>query len=148
MTQQENELTTGADERQLLLTEVKEVMPRKKRGRGRPKGSKNKPKLFTPMTEGWKTEGASEAQPVAKPRSGIYRKWQREWIKPQFALSRKEAYDLFLNYLRSVAGKPALKELIVEGSVGVGKLSDSALGKYLEQTNLLSRYPHEVVIKN
>lgn len=120
-----------------------------KRGRGRPKGSKNKPKFYAQPQEGWDQEAIDMTQKKAiRPRSeALHRKWQREWVKPQFTLSRKEAYEIFFNYLRSTRGKEALRDLIVKGSPGVGKLSDSALGKYLEQTNLLSRYPHEVVIR-
>lgn len=120
-----------------------------KRGRGRPKGSKNKPKLYAQPQEGWDQEAIEMTQkPTIRPRSeALHRKWQREWVKPHFALSRKEAYEIFFSYLRSSRGKEALRDLIVKGSPGVGKLSDSALAKYLEQTNLLSRYPHEVVIR-
>lgn len=120
-----------------------------KRGRGRPKGSKNKPKFYTQPQEGWDQEAIEMLDKApARPRSeAIHRKWQREWVKPQFALSRKEAYEIFFKHLRSSKGKDALKELIVKGSPGVGKLSDSALAKYLEQTNLLSRYPHDVIIR-
>lgn len=120
-----------------------------KRGRGRPKGSKNKPKFYTQSQEGWDQEAIDMTKKSSiRPRSeALHRKWQREWVKPHFALSRKEAYEIFFSYLRSARGKEALKDLIVKGSPGVGKLSDSALAKYLEQTNLLSRYPHEVVIR-
>lgn len=117
--------------------------------RGRPKGSKNKPKFFAP-TESWDEEAIemTKQAKVGKPRSAaLHRKWQREWIRPQFTLSRKEAYEIFFKYLRSSPGKSALKDLIIQGSPGVGKLSDNALAKYLEQTSLLSRYPHEVVIR-
>jgi len=117
--------------------------------RGRPKGSKNKPR-FSVSTEGWDQEAIEMTQrtKVAKPRSAAFhRKWQREWIRPQFTLTRKEAYEIFFKYLRSSQVKNALKDLITQGSPGVGKLTDSALGKYLEQTCLLSRYPHEVIIK-
>lgn len=118
-----------------------------KRGRGRPKGSKNKPKSFVSENVGWDQE-AIEMTRLAKGKSvSMHRKWQREYIKPQFVLNRKDAYEIFFKYLRSAAGKEALRDLMVKGSPGVGKLSDSALAKYLEQTSLLSRYPHEVVIR-
>lgn len=157
MTQKENELTSDTNPQQLLPIPERQQdetsRATKKRGRGRPKGSKNKPKLFAPQQvqkeEGWHIDYAEGAASVAKPRSGrLYRKWQREWIKPQFVLSRKEAYNIFLNYLRSAAGKTALRDIIIQGSIGIGKMSDSALAKYLEKTNLLSRYPHDVVLKS
>lgn len=135
--------------------------PRGRKG-GRPKGSKNKPKFFAPQDDSanWASHAipvdtqptevieASKQSEIARPRSGaIYRRWQRSWIRPQFTISRNEAYDVFLKYLRSSGGKNALKEVIINGSIGIGKLSDAALAKYLEKTNLLSRYPHEVIIK-
>ena len=132
-----------------VIQQTEQNVPHEPARRGRPKGSKNKPKFNVP-TEGWDQEAIEMTQraKVGKPRSAAYqRKWQREWIRPQFTLSRKEAYEIFFKYLRSAQGKSALKDLITQGSPGVGKLSDSALGKYLEQTSLLSRYPHEVIIK-
>lgn len=165
------ELTmTQQDEQQLknfpqmgIEAAQQEKKPRGRKG-GRPKGSKNKPKGLPPFPTGdnWAahaipvdTAPAPEAPPIEgapkgieKPRSStLYRRWQRGWIKPQFAISRNEAYEVFLKYLRSTNGKSALREVIVNGSPGIGKLSDAALAKYLEKTNLLSRYPHEVVIK-
>ncbi len=137
-------------EKERTEQETEQNVPSNGHGRrGRPKGSKNKPKFFAP-TEGWDQEAIEMTQraKVGKPRSAAYhRKWQREWIRPQFTLSRKEAYEIFFKYLRSSQGKSALRDLITQGSPGVGKLSDSALGKYLEQTSLLSRYPHEVIIR-
>lgn len=104
--------------------------------------------------EGWDqgSDGQEDADvepaKVGKPRSAaIHRRWQRDMIKPQFHLSRKEAIEVFFSYLRSSRGKDALRNIINQGSPGIGKLSDAQLGKYLEQTNLLSRYPHEVVIE-
>lgn len=121
-----------------------------KRGRGRPKGSKNKPKFFTPhqepAQEGWMKEEKS-VDIGKKPSVAVRRKWQRDWIRPQFSLSRKEALELFVRYLRSSQGKVALKDIINDGFVGIAKLPDVSLGKYLEKTHLLSRYPHDVVIK-
>lgn len=106
-----------------------------RRGRGRPRGSKNKTKF---LTEGWSHEKTST----------YTRKWQRvQKLKPQFSLTRKDAYEILFSYLRSVKGKAALKEILISGTVGVGKLSDTSLGQYLEKTNLLSRYPHDVIIK-
>jgi hypothetical protein len=121
-----------------------------KRGRGRPPGSKNKPKFFVqpqePAQEGWIKEEKS-VEVGKKPSVAVRRKWQRDWIRPQFSLSRKEALELFVRYLRSGQGKIALREIINEGFVGIAKLPDISLGKYLEKTHLLSRYPHDVVIK-
>lgn len=118
-----------------------------KRGRGRPKGSKNKPKFLTSEpNEGWT---AAPEPPVfsRKPSVAVRRKWQRDWIRPHFAISRKQALELFVKHLRSAQGKGALQEILSEGFVGISKLPDTSLGKYLEKTHLLSRYPHDVVIK-
>lgn len=122
-----------------------------KRGRGRPPGSKNKPKTppvedraYSDQEEGWNVSATPEIG--RKPSMVLRRKWQREWIRPQFAISRKEVLELFTRYLRSSQGKKALQEVLMDGFSGM-KLSDGALGKYLEKTHLLSRYPHEVVIK-
>jgi len=138
-------------ERNTEAVEPQNVPVVKPRGRGRPKGSKNKPKLYAQPSEGWNLQATPEdekALVAGKARSAsAHRKWQRDYIKPQFVLNRKEAYEIFFKYLRSADGKNALRDLITQGSPGVGKLSDSSLAKYLEQTNLLSRYPHEVVIK-
>lgn len=121
-----------------------------KRGRGRPKGSKNKPKFLAQPVENWDEEAVEMTRlgKIEKAKSvSMHRKWQREYIKPQFVLNRKEAYEIFFKYLRSAAGKDALRDLMVKGSPGVGKLNDSSLARYLERTSLLSRYPHEVVIR-
>lgn len=144
----QNELTSGTNPQQLLpLEEHGPVV--KKRGRGRPKGSKNKPKLFAPQREGWDIQYDKGEAKISKPKTVRgYRKWRQEMIRPQFALTRNDAYEIFFEYLRSASGKIALKDIIVQGSAGIGKMSDAALSKYLEQTNLLSRYPHEVVIKS
>jgi hypothetical protein len=93
-------------------------------------------------------EGFDVEVPAGRPRSAaIHRRWQRDMIKPQFHLNRREAFEVFFKYLRSTKGKTALRDIINQGSPGIGKLTDAQLGKYLEQTNLLSRYPHEVVIQ-
>ena len=123
--------------------------------RGRPKGSKNRQRAYMMPDEGWDTDdtvdmatATAPSPSVGKGRSAaLHRRWQREWIRPQFSLTRKDAYEIFFKFLRSSKGKEALKKLITAGSPGVGKLTDQQLGKYLEQTNLLSRYPHEIVIK-
>lgn len=126
-------------EKNVGQTESQPVFPiqeQKRRGR---------PKKRHAYEEGFDTD---EAPVVGKPRStAIHRRWQRDMIKPQFHLSRREAFEVFFKYLRSTRGKAALKDIINLGSPGIGKLSDAQLGKYLEQTNLLSRYPHEVVIQ-
>jgi hypothetical protein len=116
--------------------ESKSVYPiQEEKRRGRPRKQRR---------EGWEHDDV----PVGRPRSAaIHRRWQRDMIAPQFHLSRKEAIEVFFKYLRSTRGKTALREIINSGSPGIGKLSDAQLGKYLEQTNLLSRYPHEVVIQ-
>jgi hypothetical protein len=125
--------------------------PTIKRGRGRPPGSKNKPKVppaeFSSheREEGWSFEAAPDIS--KKPSVALRRKWQREWIRPQFAISRREVLELFVRYLRSTQGKKALQEILMDGFTGISKLSDGALGKYLERTHLLSRYPHDVIIK-
>lgn len=115
--------------------EVEQQQPQAPRGRGRPKGSKNKRPL---MAEGWSHEKTS----------AYTRKWQKvDKIRPQFSVSRKDATEILFDYLRSVRGRTALRDMIVNGSPGIGKLSDVALGKYLELTGLLSRYPHDVIVK-
>jgi hypothetical protein len=136
----------------LLHDETTKAQPAKRRGR--PKGSKNRKSVYMLPDEGWDIDSSVDmatptaTAPVGKAKSAaLHRRWQREWIRPQFALSRKDAYEIFFKFLRSAKGKDALKKLITNGSPGVGKLTDAQLGKYLEQTNLLSRYPHEVVIK-
>lgn len=107
--------------------------------RGRPKGSKGRKA---------RQENTDREESLGKTRSAaIQRRWQRDWIKPQFHLSRNEATEIFFKYLRSARGKAALKGIIDKGSPGIGKLNDAALGRYLEETNLLSRYPHEVLIE-
>ena len=118
-----------------------------KRGRGRPKGSKNKPKFVTSEPrEGW-TPVPAKVVAAKKPSRAIHRKWQREWIRPNFMVSRKQAVDIFVKHLRSAQGRAALQEIISDGFVGISKMPDATLGKYLEKTNLLSRYPHEVTIR-
>jgi hypothetical protein len=113
-----------------------------KRGRGRPPGSKNKPKGFVEdQREGW------FAGPSGKAPAMLQKKWQREYIKPQFVLSRQDTLDLFLRYLKSTEGKVALSDILNEGFPGLSRMNDSSLAKYLEKTSLLSRYPHDVIIK-
>lgn len=111
------------------------IHPQAPRGRGRPKGSKNKRPM---LTEGWSQDKAS----------AYTRKWQKvDKIRPQFSLTRKDATEILFDYLRSVRGKDALRDLILRGNPGIGKLSDTALGKYMEMTGLLSRYPHDVIVR-
>lgn len=142
----------------LLHDETTKAPTVKQSRRGRPKGSKNRKSVYMLPDEGWDIDSSVEmatptatptaTAPVGKAKSAaLHRRWQREWIRPQFSLTRKDAYEIFFKFLRSSKGKEALKKLITQGSPGVGKLTDTQLGKYLEQTNLLSRYPHEVVIK-
>lgn len=119
-----------------------------KRGRGRPKGSKNKPKFFAnEPKEGWANQQQEKMVVTKKPSIAVRRKWQRDWIRPNFAITRKQALELFVKHLRSAQGKGALQEILSDGFVGLTKLPDTSLGKYLEKTHLLSRYPHDVVIK-
>ena len=123
----------------------------KKRGRGRPKGSKNKPKFGLSPTEqapqrkpGWDID----IRKGFKTSSTSYqRKWQRGWVLPQFVLNRKQAQEILIKYLRSKPGKQALTSIITDGFVGTAKLADNKLGEFLVSTNLLSRYPHEIVIR-
>lgn len=125
-------------EKNVGQAEQKAIFPiQEEKRRGRPKKQRT-------YEEGFDVEAA----PVGRPRSAaIHRRWQRDMIKPQFHLSRREAFEVFFKYLRSTKGKKALADIINQGSPGIGKLTDAQLGKYLEQTNLLSRYPHEVVIQ-
>lgn len=120
---------------QNMNSDVESQQPQAPRGRGRPKGSKNKRPM---LTEGWSHEKTST----------YTRKWQKvDKIRPQFSVSRKDTSEILFDYLRSARGRGALKDLIVNGTPGIGKLSDSALGKYMEMTGLLSRYPHDVIVK-
>ena len=114
-----------------------------RRRRGRPKGSKNRMFAGTQREEGW-----GNVPRMGRPKSlAAHRKWQRDFVLPQFVLSRKQATDLLVKYLRSKPGKPALSSLLLDGFVGISKLPDNKLGEFLVGTNLLSRYPHEVVIR-
>lgn len=121
------------------------------RRRGRPKGSKNKPKfsfITPPEHSDVRQEGWEVTKRLGRPKSiAAHRKWQREWVLPQFVLSRKQAQDLLLKFLRSKPGKSALSAVISDGFVGLKKLPDSKLGEFLVGTNLLSRYPHQIVIR-
>lgn len=126
-----------------------ETAPTKRqKRRGRPKGAKNKPKFgylpsAQPREEGWEI-----TKRIGRPKSvAAHRKWQRDFVLPQFVLSRKQAQDMLLKFLRSKQGKPALAAVINDGFVGIQKLPDEKLGQFLVSTNLLSRYPHEVVVR-
>ncbi len=142
--------------RENVDTEKQEV-PKQHRThrRGRPKGSKNKPKFgYIPTPDDTdevsqvRQEGWEVTKRIGRPRStAAHRKWQREWVLPQFVLSRKQAQDILLKYLRSKPGKVALSTVIGDGFVGIKKLSDVKLGEFLVNTSLLSRYPHQIVIR-
>lgn len=125
--------------------------PERKRRRGRPKGSKNRPKFgMSPTPRGTREEGWTDnaGKVFGKPRSlASHRKWQREWVLPQFVLSRKQAQDMLVKYLRSKPGKPALTAVVMAGFPGLSNLPDNKLGEFLVSTSLLSRYPHEIVIR-
>lgn len=139
-----NRETANIDRHEVVVPSAK-----KSHRRGRPKGSKNKPKfdfgvspeLVEAREEGWSIK-LGKAKSVA-----AHRKWQRDYVLPQFVLSRKQAQELLLKFLRSKPGKSALTTVIAEGFVGIKKLPDVKLGEFLVNTNLLSRYPHEVVIR-
>lgn len=126
-----------------------ETAPRR---RGRPKGAKNKPKVaFAPEVQEYsdvKKEGWEVVKKMGRSKSiAAHRKWQRDWVLPQFVLSRKQAQDLLIKYLRSKPGKSALTVVLTDGFVGIKKLSDIKLGEFLVTTSLLSRYPHQIVIR-
>ena len=132
-------------------TEATEIQktPARRRRPGRPKGSKNRPKFgATPKgarEEGWFTKSG---KPFGKARSlAAHRKWQREYVLPQFVLSRTQAQDLLVKFLRSKPGKKALATIISDGFVGLSNMPDNKLGEFLVSTNLLSRYPHEIVVQ-
>jgi hypothetical protein len=108
-----------------------------RRPRGRPRG----------RTRRMQGEG-SALKITGRPKSlAAHRKWQRDWVMPQFVVSRRQAQDMLLKYLRSKPGKVSLSKVIDEGFVGLSKLPDNKLAEFLVSTNLLSRYPHEIVIK-
>lgn len=120
--------------------------------RGRPKGSKNKPKfglMSVPQEySDVRQEGWEVTKKIGRPKSiAAHRKWQRDFVLPQFVLSRKQAQDLLLKFLRSKPGKAALSAVINDGFVGIKKLPDIKLGEFLVSTSLLSRYPHQIVIR-
>jgi len=122
-----------------------------KRGRGRPPGSKNKPKveLQEPQQEGWfKVQRTAKVSPPQTKGTILHqKKWQRDLVKPQFVLTRDDTTEIFLQFLKSSAGKKALTDLVFDGFPGIGKLSDASLGKFVEHLGLLSKYPHDVIIK-
>lgn len=134
--------------REHVETESPKTRPHR---RGRPKGSKNKPKfgyVASPEYTDTRQEGWEATKKMGRPKSiAAHRKWQREWVLPQFVLSRKQAQDLLLKFLRSKPGKSALSAVINDGFVGIKKLPDVKLGEFLVSTNLLSRYPHQIVIR-
>ena len=148
-----NEVYTNNMNREDVDTEKREAPQQRSHRRGRPKGSKNKPKFgFIPTTvddeDHQRAEGWEPTKRIGRSRSiAAHRKWQREWVLPQFVLSRKQAQDLLLKFLRSKPGKDALKMVINDGFVGIKKLPDVKLGEFLVNTNLLSRYPHQIVIR-
>lgn len=117
-----------------------------KRGRGRPKGSKNKPKFGVAATTTVQKDNGIQKTFKAKSVS-FQRKWQRGWVLPQFVLSRRQAQEILIKYLRSKPGKQTLTSIVNDGFVGLSKLADNKLGEFLVSTNLLSRYPHEIVIR-
>lgn len=120
-------------------TETNAPVPHKRRKSkmGRPKGSKNK------KTAASIDVNAGEIAPRSR---AIYRKFQRSWVKPQFAITRNEAAALLTRFLRSKKGKNVLAAVIADGFKGIDRLSDTQLAAYLQKSSLLSRYPHEVVI--
>lgn len=116
-----------------------------RRPRGRPRG--RKPRGFGNY-QGAQTSTHATLKITGRPKSlAAHRKWQRDWVMPQFVLSRRQAQDMLLKYLRSKPGKSALLSVIEDGFVGLSKLPDNKLGEFLVSTNLLSRYPHEIVIR-
>jgi len=120
---------------------------------GRPKGSKNKQHTLDQMfdkesisrkrvakrQEGW--EYASKEDMDRRQRKA------RTRFTPQFTISRKEACEMLFKHLRSVKGRMALKNIILNGFVGVGELTDDDLQSYIETENLISNTKHEVVIQ-
>jgi hypothetical protein len=143
-----NEVNVNGEEH--IDTEA-QPKPAKKRRAGRPKGSKNRPKFgLSPTPRGTREEGwtNSAGKMFGKPKSlAAHRKWQREWVLPQFVLSRKQAQDMLVKYLRSKPGKQALTTLVTSGFPGLSTFPDHKLGEFLVNTSLLSRYPHEIVIR-
>lgn len=115
--------------------------------RGRPKGSKNRIFGELPHTRAEYGSG-TQLRIKGRPKSlAAQRKWQRDWVMPQFVLTRRQAQDMLVKYLRSKPGRTALGQIIENGFVGLSKLPDNKLGEFLVGTGLLSRYPHEIVIR-
>lgn len=109
--------------------------------RGRPPGRKNRRLRGS-------VPGTPDIKITGRPKSLItHRKWQRDWVMPQFVVSRRQAQDMLLKYLRSKPGKNALQAIIDRGFTGLSNLTDDKLAEFLISTNLLSRYPHEIVIR-
>lgn len=114
------------------------------RRRGRPRGRKNQ---FARLA-GSSAEYGAALKVTGRPKSlAAHRKWQRDWVMPQFVISRRQAQDMLLKYLRSKPGKASLLAIINDGFVGLSKLPDTKLAEFLVSTNLLSRYPHEIVVR-
>lgn len=126
-------------------TEQHEEQQYERPRRGRPKGRKNRIFAELPSHKG---DYGTQLRIKGRPKSlAAQRKWQRDWVMPQFVLTRRQAVDMLLKYLRSKPGKNALTQIIEDGFVGLSKLPDNKLGEFLVGTNLLSRYPHEIVIR-
>lgn len=113
----------------------------------RPRGRPRKNRAFSDMSNSMRTSNQG-LKITGRPKSlAAHRKWQRDWVMPQFVVSRRQAQEMLLKYLRSKPGKGALSTVIDQGFVGLSKLPDNKLGEFLVSTNLLSRYPHEIVIR-
>ena len=115
--------------------------------RGRPRGRKNRGFGNVPGIQP-RDDYGTKLRITGRPKSlAAQRKWQRDWVMPQFVISRRQAHDMLLKYLRSKPGKAALTQVIEDGFVGLSKLPDNKLAEFLVSTNLLSRYPHEIVVR-
>lgn len=139
-----NQVNTNGETQQ-SIEQHEGIIPR--RGRGRPKGSKNRKYATTSAAasrRGWEGDIKLSGRPKSL---ATHRKWQRDWVMPQFVLTRRQAQEMLLKYLRSKPGKSALTAVIQEGFVGLSKMPDNKLAEFLISTNLLSRYPHEIVIR-
>lgn len=120
MTQERPEQSTDQDMPKIVADHPIGIEGEKPRLRRRRKMIKASPSLPRPEEFVDEEDGEEEVESTVKrPRSTtLHRKWQREWLKPQFTLSRKEAYDIFFKYLRSAQGKTALMDIVKQGSPG------------------------------
>jgi hypothetical protein len=143
------EILSGAPV-EAVKQETKATTATAQRKPGRPKGSKNKVKALGELFDKEslpKVKRQEEGWDFSKPAGESRQRRARSRFTPQFTISRKDAYEMLFKYLRSVKGRMALKNIILNGFVGVGELTNDDLESYIEHENLISGSKHEVVIQ-